>query len=93
MMFEIAVREKGLVQPIAIRYWNSQGEVSHKAAFIDDDGIMQSIGRLLLEKTTYAQVHYLPAMDASKMNRKELRITANLPFNIAWINPALRKLL
>lgn len=72
MMFEIAVREQGLVQPIAIRYWNSQGEVSHKAAFIDDDGIMQSIGRLLLEKATYAQVHYLPAMDASKMTRKEL---------------------
>lgn len=78
MMFEIAVREQGLVQPIAIRYWNSQGEVSHQAAFIDDDGIMQSIGRLLFEKSTYAQVHYLPAMDASKMDRKALAEHARL---------------
>ena len=72
MMFEIAVREDGLVQPMAIRYWNSKGEISHQAAFIDEDGIMQSIGRLLLEKVTYAQVHFLAALDASKMNRKEL---------------------
>lgn len=72
MMYEIAVREKGLVQPIAIRYWNSKGEVSLKAAFIDDDGIMDSIARLITDKVTYAQVHFLPCMDASKMDRKEL---------------------
>ena len=72
MMLEVAVREQAMVQPIAIRYWNSKGEVSHQAAFIDDDGIMQSIARLIGEKATYAQVHFLPPLDASKLNRKEL---------------------
>lgn len=72
MMFDLAVRERGLVQPIAIRYWNQKGEISQQAAFIDEDGILTSIFRLLTAKVTYAQVHYLPVMDGSTMSRKDL---------------------
>lgn len=70
MMFEVAVREKSVVQPVAIRYWNHKKTISQTTPFIDDDGIFMSIMKLLFERKTIAHVHFLPTMDASKLNRK-----------------------
>ena len=72
MLFEIAMREQAWVQPIAIRYWNDAGKLSTAVPFIDDDGIVGNIVKLLLQKKTRAQVVFLPAIDAKQHDRKAM---------------------
>lgn len=78
MMFEIAVREKTKVQPIAIRYWNSKDEPCDLSPFVDEDGIIGNILKLAKQKHTLIEVHYLPSLDASELNRKQLAATSQL---------------
>ena len=72
MMFEVAIREKCLVQPVAVRYWNHHKTISAATPFIGDDGIFMSIMKLLFERKTYAHVHFLPALDPTELDRKQL---------------------
>lgn len=72
MMLEVAQREKCLVQPVAIRYWNHKKTISHTTPFIDDDGIFMSILKLVFERRTIAHVHLLPAMNPKDMDRKQM---------------------
>lgn len=72
MLLEVACREKCFVQPVAIRYWNHKKRMSSAAPFIDDDGILMNIVKLLFQRKTIAHVHFLPAMNAQEMNRKEM---------------------
>lgn len=72
MTFEIAVREKALVQPIALRYLNEDGSLSESAPFVDDDGFIQSLIRIASSKSTHVEVHFLEPLDAAKLNRKQL---------------------
>lgn len=72
MMFEIAVREKTRVQPIALRYWNADDEPCTSAPFVDDDGIVGNILKLARQKYTLVEVYFLPSLDAQTMDRKQL---------------------
>jgi len=72
MLLEVAQRERVLVQPIAIRYWNHKQERSKAAPFIDDDGIFMNIMKLLFQRKTIAHVHFLPAMDPKDLDRKQM---------------------
>ena len=76
MTFEIAVREKALVQPIVLRYLDEDGQRSQSAPFVDDDGFIQSLFRIARTKVTYVEVHFLEPLDASKLNRKQLAKSA-----------------
>ncbi len=81
MTFEIAVREKALVQPIALRYLNADGTPSQAAPFIDDDGFLQSLVRVACSPVTYVEVHLLPPLDASTLSRKQLAYVARERIN------------
>ena len=72
MTFEIAVREKALVQPIVLRYLNEDGQISKSAPFVDDDGFLQSLFRVARSKSTHVEVHFLEPLVGAKLNRKEL---------------------
>ncbi|MGK0443748.1 MAG: 1-acyl-sn-glycerol-3-phosphate acyltransferase [Bermanella sp.] len=72
MIFEVAKREACMVQPVAIRYWNHKQIISQTTPFIDDDGILMSILKLLVERKTYAYVHFLPALDGAHLDRKQM---------------------
>lgn len=58
MFFEAAIREQVKVQAIAIRYLTANGERSRAAAFIDDDGFVQSLLRIAAADVTFAQLHF-----------------------------------
>lgn len=81
MMFELAVREKCWVQPIAIRYWNHNNQPSEAAPFVDDDGIIGNIFKLALQRFTLAEVHYLTPLDGSSMTRKEMAAATQRAIN------------
>lgn len=72
MLFEIASRQGCQVQPIAIRYATKTGDPSRAAAFIGDDGFVESLVRMAMSPVTYAYVHYLPPINANKLDRKAL---------------------
>ena len=72
MIFEVAKREQCLVQPVAIRYWDHNKNINQSVPFIDDDGIFMSILKLLFERKIHAHVHFLPVLDGSKLDRKQM---------------------
>ncbi|EAT11960.1 1-acyl-sn-glycerol-3-phosphate acyltransferase [Bermanella marisrubri] len=76
MMFEIAVRERTRVQPIALRYWNADDKPCDSAPFVDDDGIVGNILELARQKHTLVEVYYLPSLDGETMDRKQLAQTS-----------------
>lgn len=71
MFFEAAVRQACPVQAIAIRYLNARGERSRAAAFIDDDGFVQSLIRIAASDITRAEIHFCPALQGHT-HRKQL---------------------
>lgn len=62
MLLEAAVREGIPVQPVLIAYRDRRGTASRAAAFIGDDSLLGSIGRLMRERSTRVTVHWLPAL-------------------------------
>ena len=64
-----------------VLYLNEDGTPSQSAPFVDDDGFLQSLIRVASCKITYAEVHFLPPLDASQLNRKQLALAAQSAAN------------
>lgn len=81
MLFEVAIRENCLVQPVAIRYWDHKQRINQNTPFIDDDGIFMSIVKLLFERRIHAHVHFLPVLNPSQYNRKQMAAMSEQSIN------------
>lgn len=60
------------VHPIAIRYQNYRGDISHDAAYIDDVSLGQSIWRILCSPHLQVRLLLTPALDVRGVERREL---------------------
>lgn len=60
------------VQPVAVRYFNSNGEISRIAPYIDEVSLWDNLVGLLTEKTLVIEVHYLPVIKPEQHSRKSL---------------------
>ncbi|MEE4382996.1 MAG: lysophospholipid acyltransferase family protein [Pseudomonadales bacterium] len=58
MLFETAVREGVPVQPVTLAYRTADGCPSRAAAFIGDDTLLESLGRVLLQREIRTVVHW-----------------------------------
>ena len=56
-MFQAAVDTGRPVQPLRLRYQHRDGRVSTVPAYIGDDTLLRSIGRLLVARRTVARVY------------------------------------
>lgn len=72
MFLESAVRVGCLVQPVALRYFDKQGNTLREAAYAGDDSFGETLIRMFKQKKVYASIEFLPPLDASKLGRKEL---------------------
>jgi 1-acyl-sn-glycerol-3-phosphate acyltransferase len=72
MFYEAAVRTKLPVQPVAILYFDERGNRITEPAFIDDDSFIDTLMRLYAVNKVHAELHFLEALDSTKMGRKEL---------------------
>lgn len=72
MLFEVAIREQCSVQPMALRYWNHQNNLSQDAPFIGEDSILTSLKRIAFAPITYAEVFMLPTISSKNVSRKQL---------------------
>ena len=70
-MFQAAVDTGRPVQPLRLRYYHRDGTVSTVPAYIGDDTLLSSIGRLLVARRTVAQV-YVESLQLPDTDRREL---------------------
>jgi 1-acyl-sn-glycerol-3-phosphate acyltransferase len=73
-MFQAAVDTGRPVQPLRLRYHHRDGRISTVPAYIGDDTLLRSIGRLLAARRTVARVYaeplQLPAADRRELARR-----------------------
>jgi len=70
-MFQAAVDTGRPVQPLRLRYYHRDGRVSTVPAYIGDDTLLRSIGRLLVARGTVARV-YVESLQLPGDDRREL---------------------
>ena len=70
-MFQAAVDTGRPVQPLRLRYYHRDGRVSTVPAYIGDDTLLRSIGRLLVARRTVARV-YVESLQLPGNDRREL---------------------
>ena len=70
-MFQAAVDTGRPVQPLRLRYHHRDGRVSTVPAYIGDDTLLRSIGRLLVARRTVARV-YVESLQLPGDDRREL---------------------
>jgi 1-acyl-sn-glycerol-3-phosphate acyltransferase len=72
MFLEAAVREKCLVQPVALTYTDKDGNRLREAAYAGDDSFGETLIRILKQRKVYAKIKFLAPFDAAVHDRKEL---------------------
>lgn len=72
MFYQAAIREDLVIQPIALHYLNTKGELIDCTAFIDDDEFGTSLKRILKQPKIIAVMHFLPPVSAREFHRKIL---------------------
>jgi 1-acyl-sn-glycerol-3-phosphate acyltransferase len=82
-MFQAAVDTGRPVQPLRLRYQHRDGRVSTVPAYIGDDTLLRSIGRLMVARRTVARIYVeslqLPGEDRRELARRcqaAIRVTA-----------------
>ena len=70
-MFQAAVDSGRPVQPLRLRYHHTDGRLSTVPAYIGDDTLVRSIGRLLVTRRTVARV-YVTSLQLPSADRREL---------------------
>ena len=70
-MFQAAVDTGRPVQPLRLRYQHRDGQVSTVPAYIGDDTLVRSIGRLMVARRTVARI-YVESLQLPGNDRREL---------------------
>jgi 1-acyl-sn-glycerol-3-phosphate acyltransferase len=70
-MFQAAVDTGRPVQPLRLRYQHRDGRVSTVPAYIGDDTLLRSIGRLMVARRTFARI-YVESLQLPGDDRREL---------------------
>lgn len=60
------------IVPVAIQYRRSDGSICTEAAYDGDKSAADALRLMLTQHEIHAHVHFLPAMDAAGLHRKEL---------------------
>ena len=75
-LFEPAVVNAATLAPAAIRYRASDGERSQAMAFIGEISFAESVGLIIRQKSTIAEITFAPPIAASGHTRRELALLA-----------------
>jgi len=71
-LIQSAIDAECLVQPVAIRYPDENGNMHEAALFIGDMSFMQSIKNIISTKGVVAELHFLEPVDTRGKSRDEL---------------------
>ncbi len=71
-LLQPAVDERALVFPVAVRYLDEAGNVNKEASYVGDTSLLESMRMIFRQRTIHAELHFLPAIDATGKTRREL---------------------
>jgi len=71
-LFEPAVTNRAVVSPVALRYRSSDGE----PAYIGELSFTESLIKIIAQKSMIAEITFAPAIEATKLNRRDLALRA-----------------
>jgi 1-acyl-sn-glycerol-3-phosphate acyltransferase len=71
-LFQPAVEAGAMVWPALIRYLHPDGTPCVNAAYYDEMSLADSLRRILGEPEIVAEIHFLPAIASTGLNRREL---------------------
>jgi 1-acyl-sn-glycerol-3-phosphate acyltransferase len=74
-MFKAAVDAECPIQPVMIRYMRD-GQVDDEVSFREDESMMWNLVRMLARPESYAELHFLPTIDATGKPRRYLADSA-----------------
>lgn len=72
MFYQVAIREKVMIQPIVLQYFDASGEITDSVAFLGEETFITSFKRILKQPKIIANIHFLPALPAHEYHRKQL---------------------
>ena len=72
MLYQAAIRENAMIQPVALQYFDVDGAVTEAVAFVGDESFISSFRRILKQPKTTVVMHFLPVLRASEYHRKQL---------------------
>lgn len=72
MFYQVAIREKAMIQPIVLQYFDSNGEITDSVAFLGEEDFLTSFKRILKQPKIIASIHFLPTLPAHEYHRKQL---------------------
>lgn len=71
-LFAAAVSANALIQPVAIRYLDTQGQTHALVPYQNPQTLMQNLWGILAEPKILIEVHFLAPIDSHSVPRKEL---------------------
>ena len=71
-LLQAAVSAGSLVQPVALRFLESSGELSMSPVYIGDDTLLTSVWRMLCAEPVTAQLDFLPPVQMDGLDRRTL---------------------
>jgi 1-acyl-sn-glycerol-3-phosphate acyltransferase len=71
-LFAAAQRADTPIQPMALRYPGPGGKTHPAVPFIDNDGLLESLWKILGQKSIRVEVHYCPLIALDGKERREL---------------------
>lgn len=69
-LFQPAIDAGATVQPVVLRYLDSEGRVSKASAYVGEDSLLKSIWRLVSERSLVAELRFLPSVAANGGKRQ-----------------------
>lgn len=75
-LLQPAVDAAATVQPMVLRYYDSQGKRTDAAAYVGEMSLVDSMRRLFAEPRLVAEITYLPPFAAAEHTRREIAAAA-----------------
>jgi 1-acyl-sn-glycerol-3-phosphate acyltransferase len=70
------VVNRAVVSPVALRYRSSDGEPTDVPAYIGELSFGESLAKIIAQKSMTAEITFAPAIEANKLNRRDLALRA-----------------
>jgi 1-acyl-sn-glycerol-3-phosphate acyltransferase len=87
-LFEAAIDAAVPIQPVAVRYLDSAGQLAPQANFIGETTFAESLLTILRSEKLSAQLIVLPVIDTTGAHRRELAAQAQSAINTALGYPS-----
>lgn len=75
-VLQAAINANTIIWPVAIRYVNADGSINTAMAYAGDIGLVESMRQIIRQKKAIVELHFLPPIQASNQNRRDLTLQA-----------------